>query len=293
MYVKYLYILYALLYHTERSAFFRGDLCHFCEKMINMKVHQEKKRAKFRVSFIFLFIIASFVSCFVFYMKGDFDVKEALKNQSEGDRAVMSVINDLAKGEEEPAQPKIINPVQYSDKENASYYNDILLVGGTQLAGLVDYRIIPSENIVADDSLSLANIDSQDIIDKSEGKKGVYIMIGMNDLDAVNEENSFENMGALIDSLREKNDSIKIYLVSLMPITARTENGTITNFKVDSYNAACLAFANTKEVYYLDMNTEFVGNDGKLPESDSEGGYRLTKQAYERMGSYILTHIGE
>lgn len=260
--------------------------------MINMKVHQEKKKAKFRVSFIFLFIIASFVSCFVFYMKGDFDVKEALKNESESDRAVMSVINNIAKGEEKPAEPKIINPVQYSEKENASYYDDILFVGGAQISGLVDYRIISSENVIADDSLSLANINSQDIIAKSEGKKGVYIMIGMNDLDAVNEENSFENMGALIDGLREKNDGLKIYLVSLLPITARSETGTVTNFKVDSYNAACLAFANTKEVYYLDMNTEFVGNDGKLPESDCEGGTRLTKQAYERMGSYILTHIG-
>lgn len=257
-----------------------------------MKVHQEKKKAKFRVSFIFLFIIASFAACFVFYMKGDFDVKEALKNESESDRAVMSVINNIAKGEEKTAEPKIINPVQYSEKENASYYDDILLVGGTQLSGLVDYRIIPSENVIADDSLSLANINSKDIIAKSEGKKGVYIMIGMHDLDAVNEENSFENMGALIDGLREKNDSVKIYLVSLLPITARSETGTVTNFKVDSYNAACLAFANTKEVYYLDVNTEFVGNDGKLPESDCEGGTRLTKQSYERMGSYILTHIG-
>ena len=41
-----------------------------------MQVHQEKKKAKFRVSFIFLFIIASFAACFAFYMKGDFDASK-------------------------------------------------------------------------------------------------------------------------------------------------------------------------------------------------------------------------
>lgn len=257
-----------------------------------MKVHQEKKKARFRVSFIFLFIIASFAACFVFYMKGDFDVKEALKNESDSDRAVMSVINGLAKGGSEPAEQKLVNPVQYSERENASYYDEILLVGGTQLSGLADYRIVPSDNIIADDGLSLANINDADIIARSEGKKGVYIMIGMNDLDAVNEENGFDALGGLIDGLRGRNENVKIYLVSLLPLTGRSENGSVTNSKVDSYNAACLSFANSKEVYYLDMNTEFVGNDGKMPESDTEGGTRLTKQSYERMGSYILTHIG-
>ena len=39
--------------------------------MINQR---EKKKAKFRFSFILLFIFASFAVCFVFYMKEDFVV---------------------------------------------------------------------------------------------------------------------------------------------------------------------------------------------------------------------------
>ena len=53
-----------------------------------MKITQrEKKKAKFRISFIFLFAFASFAVCFTMYMKEDFEItEEMLDERSEADR---------------------------------------------------------------------------------------------------------------------------------------------------------------------------------------------------------------
>ena len=51
---------------------------------------------------------------------------------------------------------------------------------------------------------------------------------------------------------------------------------------------------NENYIYYLDVNTELKGNDGKLPASDAEiNGIRLKKEIYEKFSEYILSHVAE
>lgn len=251
-----------------------------------MKVHQqEKKRAKFRVSFIFLFIILSFTVCFYFYMKGDFDVSKAA-SAGNNDESVLAVFDNF-----KASKNKIINPVQKSEPKDSSYFNDIFFVGGSWMSGMYNYGLIPQENMLLSDKLSVSDISNDDIPEC----KAVYFMIGMNDLDKAEDETAFENLGNVIDKILEK-ENTDVYLVSLLPISAKyeSENPEVSNTQIDSYNSALLRYANSKNVYYLDLNTMFVGNDGKLQESKTEAnGVRLTKNAYEEIGDYILTHIGE
>lgn len=250
-----------------------------------MKVHQkEKKRAKFRVSFIFLFIILSFTVCFYFYMKGDFD---ASKSASAGnDESVLAVFDNFKNTEK-----KVINPVQKSKPKDKSYFKDIFFIGDNRMSGMYNYGIIAQENMLLSDSLSVSDINNDSIPEC----KTVYFMIGMNDIDKIEDESVFDNLGNVIDALTEKGKT-DIYLVSLLPVSAKYEsdNPGVSNTMIDSYNSALLRFANSKNVYYLDLNTMFVGNDGKLQESKTEAnGVRLTKNAYEEIGEYILNHIGE
>lgn len=252
-----------------------------------MQVHQEKKKAKFRVSFIFLFIIASFAACFAFYMKGDFDASQAVQAGMSTDNSILSLL-DFGKN-----QTAIVNPVQQSEKADASYLNDIVFISNTQMSGMADYGMIQRSKMYLNDNLSISNLNYDELaLDEFTAEsKDIYIMLGMNDLDTEDTESLFKELGKFIDKVNA-DGSKTVYLVSLLPVTGKYETENITNAKIDAFNSELLKYANEKNVYYLDINTMFVGNDGKMPESKAENdGYRLKKTSYEEIGEYILTHI--
>lgn len=218
-------------------------------------------------------------------MKGDFDVSKSASADN-NDESVLAVFDNI-----KDSDNKIINPVQKSEPKDKSYFNDVFFIGDNRMSGMYNYDIIAQENMLLSDSISVSEINKDDIPEC----KAVYFMIGMNDLDKIEDESAFENLGDVINALTEKGNT-DIYLVSLLPISAKyeSENPGISNTLIDSYNSALLRFANSKNVYYLDLNTMFVGNDGKLQEAKTEAnGVRLKKEAYEEIGDYILTHIGE
>lgn len=248
-----------------------------------MKVHQrEKKKAKFRISFVVLFIFASFAACFTFYMKEDFDVSQAFSQKEEEQQNVVSEMIQQADTVE-----KAVNPVPESPKAEESYLSDIFFIGHSQMKGLSDYKVIPSENSYFSDDLSINSLNTLSISISSD-IKAVYIMVGLKDLDAA----SVDTLKSYIDSLKEKNLSVCIYLVSLLPLSEKAENEEFSNSKIDAFNAKYLQFANLNGINYLDINTMFVGNDGKMLSSETENdGVRLKREAYLEIGNYILTHI--
>lgn len=256
-----------------------------------MKVHQrEKKKAKFRLSFVFLFIIASFAACFTFYMKEDFDVSQAFIESEEKQQEIVSEMIEEADGVR-----TIINPVQESERADDTYLSKILFIGNSQMKGLVDYKVIPSENGYFDDNVSISSVESMaaPYVRRTQ-YKAVYIMVGSRDISTAAELADFEGIGAFVESVRAENESTDVYLVSLLPLSDNAESDGITNQKIDAYNSLYLQYANSVNAYYLDLNTMFVGNDGKMLEAKTENdGVRLKREAYIEIGEYILTHIGK
>ena len=256
-----------------------------------MKVHQrEKKKAKFRISFVFLFIIASFAACFTFYMKEDFDVSQVFSHEEEEQQDIVSEMI-----EEADNVKKIINPVQESERADDTYLSNILFIGNSQMKGLTDYKVIPPENGYFDDNISLTSVGgtAAPYIRRAQ-YDAIYIMIGNKDLDTADETSDFDGIKSLLDLIHSEYPSTAIYLVSLLPVSASVESNEMNNTKIDAYNSKYLQFANSSEVYYLDLNTMFVGNDGKMLESKTEAdGVRLKRDAYLEIGEYLLTHIGK
>ncbi|MCH5192325.1 MAG: hypothetical protein J1F11_00080 [Oscillospiraceae bacterium] len=258
--------------------------------MINQK---EKKKAKFRFSFILLFIFASFAVCFVFYMKEDFVVtSEMLDNTTD---AVVYV---------DPVgqSSSVINPVPAGERQDDSYYKDVAFIGNRALAGLADYEYVPSGNMLISDAITPENFNSvilsvdgveSGIADAVIRKNvsGVYIMIGMGSVTS-DHSGLFDEMEAFVDAVVSQAPDTEIYLMSLLPVPAGSESSVAYNSDIDAYNSELLKFANKKNVRYLDVNTGFKGNDGKLPDSAAEAnGVRLKKEKYGELSEYILTHI--
>lgn len=258
-----------------------------------MITQKEKKKAKFRVSFIFLFIFASFAVCFVLYMKEDFSITpEMLEDASD------AVVYIDPVGE----SSTVINPVPQSDRQENGYYDDAVFIGGKVLSGLADYGYIKSENMIISDDITLANFNSvilsdggaertaaETVISKDPGK--LYIMVGINDLDRINNSELFGELEDFIISVKTSKPSVKIYLMAVLPVSAEMESRIALNADIDAYNSQLLRFADRIKVCYIDVNTGFKGNDGRLPASAAElNGIKLKKEKYSEFSEYILTH---
>lgn len=258
--------------------------------------YREKKKVKFRISFIFLFIIASFAACFTFYMKEDFVVTEEMF-----DEKTDSVIHIEPSGQ----GTVLINPVQLSEKKNKDYYDNAVFIGSKALSGLADYGFVNSENMLLSDSIKLQNFNtvilSENNVENTiadsvlnRNAQSVYIMIGIYELANIDEANIFNQLEAFIDTVHNSNSEIKIYLMSVLPVPAEIEATVASNADIDAYNSLLLKFADKVQVNYLDINTEFKGNDGKLPASSAEiNGIRLKEEAYGVLSDYILSHVAE
>lgn len=257
---------------------------------------KEKKKAGFRVSFIFLFIFASFAVCFVLYMKEDFEITEEMLEDTAD--AVVYIDPVGQSGD-------VVNPVPQSARRDESYYADAVFIGSRSLAGLADYGYTKSENMMISDSITISNFDSvilsadgvessiaDAVIRKNAGK--IYIMAGIESLGVGESPNLLDGLETFIGDVSERNPDTEIYLMSLFPVPAEKESGIALNTDIDAYNSRLLKFADKMNVRYLDVNTYLKGNDGKLPPSAAEAnGIRLKKEMYGELSEYILTHTAE
>lgn len=265
--------------------------------MIKMQItHKEKKKVKFRISFVFLFIIASFLACFTFYMKEDFVVTE---DMLEEEQEAVVYIETLGQGTSR------VNPVPVGKKHNKDYYDSAVFVGSKALAGFADYGYVDAENMLLSDSIKLTNINSVIISENdvqntisdavvSKNAEKVYIMLGLYELSNVDNTSLFDELEAFIDSVKSDIPEVEIYLMSVFPVPAEIEATVANNSDIDEYNSLLLKFADRTQVNYLDINTSMKGNDGKLPASAAEiNGIRLTKEVYGVVSDYILSHVTE
>ena len=248
-----------------------------------MQIHKEKKHAKFRFSFILLFIFASFAACFALYMNSD-----------ENDAAMVSKIqaeeldndtNDVLYEE----YLNVVNPVPKSDRAADGYFDNAVILAPEQMRGLSDYGAVARENLFTGEFTPF-DIMSGEAASFLSGRsyESIYIFWDESSVSSPN----FDSLSELIGSINEKNDTTKIYLVSAIPLKADDETDTLTNSDIEGFNSLMLNFANEKKVNYIDLNTFLVGNDGKLPKGKAESvGKRLKKDTYLEIADYLLTHI--
>lgn len=246
-----------------------------------MQIRKEKKHAKFRFSFILLFIFASFAACFALYMKSDDAIPVSNSNTEE--------VSDIDSDELYEEKISVVNPVPKSECAQDGYFDSTLILAPVQMRGLSDYGAVPRDNLFTGD-FTPSNIMTSTAVSFLTGKdySSLYIFFGTDSASS----QGFDGLSQLISYINEKSDNVKIYLVSAIPIKADNETETITNADIESFNSLLLKFASENNVNYLDLNTFLVGNDGKLPDNKAEAvGDRLKKDTYLEIADFLLTHI--
>ena len=109
------------------------------------------------------------------------------------------------------------------------------------------------------------------------------------------DEGFYRSYLAAIDSIRAIQPNAIIYIQGLIPINegeiaASGGNTDLTNEHLRVYNDLMRKAAQEKQVVYLDLYTEFVDENGELPQGASRDGVHLKKDYCKRWLTYLQTH---
>lgn len=127
--------------------------------------------------------------------------------------------------------------------------------------------------------------------DKSPKK--IYVMLGSNEVGGYGMDIYISRYSELIDSLKSSNPDSIIYVQSLTPVTKAYHDGghILNNDLVNDANAQLKLLAFEKKVFFLDINSALVGEDGFLPDDASpKDGVHFGTDYFNKWMDYILSH---
>jgi lysophospholipase L1-like esterase len=121
--------------------------------------------------------------------------------------------------------------------------------------------------------------------------KKVFIMGGINGLKTHNTTSTAETFRELTDKIRELIPNAEIYIESVLPVSESKEDYACPNTAIDEYNLYLKAIAEEKGYIYIDVNSSFKDERGKLKEEYSRDGIHLKPEAYKVWEEAIKEYI--
>ncbi len=192
--------------------------------------------------------------------------------------------------EKEKSEEKIV--VEEKEKEPEKIIDDNYLFVGdfyTEKFSFddVDYHYVKE----ADDHYT-----TDDILDDMKNKiylynpSIVFLQLGINDLnDGKSEDELIENLGKIIDGIKENRPYAKIYVESIYPINKNVDDfdddildDGIDNELISSLNKKIEGLVEEKDVNYLDVYS-FISDNDELKEDYTENGIYLNEDGYRRI----------
>ncbi|MBQ5988938.1 MAG: hypothetical protein IJL67_05540 [Oscillospiraceae bacterium] len=292
-------------------------------------VRRKKKRSNpFKLSLILMFYVVSIIVSFLIYAN-NFDISSkpsptynggapkqepVIVTDSEGASVTDAEGNMVVEMSdiEESREAEGINPVPESEAQPESYLESCMFIGDSITTGLSVYKLVPSDNVLADVGLRVDKINETTVKNtrfdepvkvmtalEEVRPANIYILLGTNGVAWYNNDSMIEQYGAFVDDIKTKLPDSKIYIISLTPVGTMkenidtVENGKVLNSEIDQFNARLLDLANQKNVYYVDVNSELKDASGKLPDDVTRDGMHFTLDVYKKFVNYILTHTAK
>lgn len=200
-----------------------------------------------------------------------------------------------------------INPVPESPAQPASYLESCAFVGDMIVHRFGESGLLQKKNVYASEKLNLSNYKSEYILlpdgttirilsALSRAQCPIYLMFGTEDFAAGGRVDEITaNFTALLNSVIAGAPAAPVYVMSIPPVTAAAEKlkkGAVRNADIDLYNSNLLELANRANVYFIDTNTALKNSEGRLdPALAEQDGIHLSKEAGERLLSYVLNHF--
>lgn len=208
------------------------------------------------------------------------------------------------------------NVVPESSKADMSYFSDALFIGHSILNGLSQNytNLIPNAGfftVNGGTSVGIMDIeiDYTAVTRDSSGNlvtgfftgtlddalsdydySKVYIMLGINEIGA--QQRLCANISSMIATIREKLGSVKIYIISVTPLSKEytTNSESFKRSNLLACNNALMQMCINDNVYYLDMYSTFAGSDGYIKDEYTRDGVHLSTAGCNLFVDYLRTH---
>ncbi len=275
----------------------------------------KKKKVRYHFSLVFFAAVLIFGFMFFRYMKTttleevlsedrnitlpalSFNSNDSEDEQNSGDNSVQPTANG-----------EIINPVAESDAADKSYFDSSVFIGDFIPYGMSSYEVVPATSVYASMSMNVSNADvqkvetqfgSMTVLEALENKsfENIYIMLGSNGAAYMTVSDMYTDYIAFVNKVKAACADSRIFVVSVPPVTytkEQSKESPISNTDINSFNEKLLDYANSNNMYYLDVNTYFKDENGMLsPELAENDGLHFKYSAYEKLSDYILSHTAK
>ena len=230
---------------------------------------------------------------------------------SEPAQSSSDVPPDPASEPEGPPQAPLYDfsqPAPERESVDNSYFDDAAFVGDSRTDGFMLYSGIGTGRNLTSNGLSIFSLAEKEALTIDGGKYTllealaleeygkVYLSLGVNELGTYNDESFYRSYCEAIDRIRLTQPKAVIYIQGLIPINEgqiEAYNGNkynLTNEHLRVYNDLMRRAAEEKQVVYLDLYSEFVDENGALPEELSRDGVHLTKEPCQQWLAYLKSH---
>ena len=191
-----------------------------------------------------------------------------------------STANQDETSEQETTQsdnpPEDETKVQFMTVE-PSYFDDALFIGDSRTVGIYEYGVLKDADFFCNVGMSVFSVHKAEVNIPSVGKTTltklletgkygkVYIMLGMNEL-GYSLNKTISKYEELINEVRTLQPDAIIYLQANLRVTKkRSESDSIyNNTKINRINSAVAAYANDKDIFYIDVNPLFDDGEGNF-----------------------------
>ena len=190
---------------------------------------------------------------------------------------------------------------EQAQKLSPNYFGESVFIGDSVSLRLKMYGGLPGATYLCYGSFGSCNALSgtikANIWNCINGKKRVYIMLGMNDLNRAGVSGSVANMRQLCSKIVAANPGVLIYIQSMTPII-KAKDGTngkiLNNNNIRAYNQQLSSMARANGWYFVDVASVMYNDEGYLKDEycgDPNGmGLHFTSAGCATWCWYLKNH---
>ena len=205
-----------------------------------------------------------------------------------------------------PFVPSGETAVKQSAAVDASYFDDAVFIGNSQMVGFANSTDLGGTYYCAV-GLNASSFFTSAVAKTAAGKVTIpqalrgqsfskaYVLFGVNEFGWSSANAFVSKYEQVIATLRENNPSMIIYVESVLPVNEflAQSNGygtNVNNQNVAKFNEALYAMCERLGVYYLDVHSIFVDESGKMPVGNSSDGLHVNRACVAMWSDYLKTH---
>ena len=205
----------------------------------------------------------------------------------------------------DPGKYALTTDYDYVTAED-DYYNDALFIGDSRIEGFRLHNAFPGATYYSKTGIGISTIMWEQIAMAPNGVltsipdalqytqfKKIYIMVGVNNMAAHNTEQFLQVYSDMISTIREKQPDAKIFILSIMHVSARYNDGgsgLTNNININDRNVAISTLADGKDIFYINLNQLICEDNFDIKAGYSGDGLHLKDEYYDLWVDYLNKH---